>query len=58
MKVKVQVTIDVDAEAWAEEYGIDKADVRTDVKRWALDRLHRYDDGIARVIPPGSEVGE
>jgi len=32
MKVKIEFTIDVDADAWAEEYGIDRSGVREDVK--------------------------
>lgn len=32
MKVKVEFTIDIDADAWAEEYGIDRSAVREDVK--------------------------
>lgn len=31
MKIKVTVTVDVDAEAWMEEYGIPKREVRQDV---------------------------
>lgn len=32
MKVKVSVTLDIDAEAWAQDFGIDKKDVRKDVQ--------------------------
>ena len=34
MKIKIQFTINVDPEAWANEYGIDLDDVREDVKRY------------------------
>lgn len=36
MKIAVTVVIEVDAEAWADEYGIDKADVRDDIKQYVL----------------------
>ena len=32
MKVKIEFTIHVDADGWATEYGIDRTDVRDDVK--------------------------
>lgn len=35
MKVKIEVTLNIDPDAWATEYGIDKADVREDVKGWS-----------------------
>ena len=55
MRVKVHVTLDVDENAWAEEYGVHPTEVRADVVRWARERLNRYDDGIARVVTPGEE---
>lgn len=32
MKVRVNVTVDVDQQKWADEYGLDRADVRADVR--------------------------
>ena len=32
MKVRIIETVEVDAEAWAESYGLDLKDVRDDVK--------------------------
>lgn len=32
MKVRVTTTVDIDPEAWASEFGVDKADVREDVR--------------------------
>lgn len=32
MKVKITLTVDVDSEVWASEYGLDKSEVRADVK--------------------------
>lgn len=32
MKVRLTVTLEVDAEAWANEYGLDKDEVRKDVR--------------------------
>ena len=34
MKVKIEFTVDIDPEAWAEEYGLARGDVREDVKAW------------------------
>ena len=34
MKVKIEVTVDVDVEAWALEYGIEEIEVRKDVKEY------------------------
>ena len=34
MKVKVTFTLDVDAKAWALEYGIDASEVRGDVQEY------------------------
>jgi hypothetical protein len=39
IKVRIEVTAEVDVEAWAETYGIAKADVREDVKTYALNQL-------------------
>lgn len=32
MKVRITITVDVDADTWAFEYGVDRKDVRADVK--------------------------
>lgn len=32
MKVRVSFTVDIDADAWADEFGCDRADVRRDVQ--------------------------
>lgn len=50
MKVKIEVTLDVNADEWADEYGCETNEVRADVKRWATDRLNQYDGGTARVV--------
>lgn len=33
MKVNVNFTIDIDPDSWAEDYGIDRREVRGDVQR-------------------------
>ena len=40
MKIKISYTIDLDATAWAEEFGIDKSEVRADVQQY-LTRIGR-----------------
>ena len=34
MKVRINQTVNIDAEAWALEYGLDPKDVREDVKMY------------------------
>ena len=34
MKVRIDVTVDVDAEAWAYEFGLSRSDVRADVREY------------------------
>lgn len=45
MKVKINFTVDIDAEAWAREYGVPMNEVRTDVNRYVshgmYDHLYR-----------------
>jgi len=35
MKIKVTITVEVNQEAWAKTYGIEKQEVRKDVSEWA-----------------------
>ena len=42
MKVKVSFTIDIDAEAWANEFGIDKSEVRSDVQQYLTRTAHDF----------------
>jgi hypothetical protein len=39
MKVTVSITVEVDVEAWANTYGIDKKEVRADVRTYAVNQL-------------------
>lgn len=34
MKVKIEMTVEVDVERWANEYGVESRDVREDVKSY------------------------
>lgn len=34
MKIKVEMTLEVNVEGWIMDYGIDKKEVREDVKSW------------------------
>lgn len=47
MKIQISVTVEVNEQDWAEEYGCEVREVRADVKRWAATRLHTED---ARVL--------
>ena len=35
MKIKVQFTVDVNPDVWCDAYGVDRADVRDDVREYA-----------------------
>ena len=37
MKIKIEFTIDIDADAYAHEYGIENSEVRNDVKSQVTD---------------------
>lgn len=39
IKVRIEVTVEVDVDAWSNVYGIDPAKVREDVKAYAWDQL-------------------
>jgi len=55
MKVKVSFTVDIDPQAWEENYGVgpDRAAIREDVRTYvingAVDQL-RYVDVLAREV--------
>ena len=34
MKIRIEQTVEVDADAWANEFGVDVKDVRQDVKNY------------------------
>ena len=36
MKVRIAFTVDVDVNAWADAYGMDRKDVPNDVRAWAF----------------------
>ncbi len=40
MKIAMQVTIEVDPDVWAAEYGVDKTEVRADVKLYVQSALY------------------
>lgn len=52
MKVKIELTVAVDAAEWDETYGCgsDPVSVRDDVKRWAADTLSHHPDGLVELI--------
>lgn len=43
IKVRIEVTVEVDVDAWSSVYGIDPAKVREDVREYAWNQL----DGAA-----------
>lgn len=52
IKVRIEVTAEVDVEAWAEAYGISGKELREDVKSYALTQLQgaaATDEGLWEV---------
>lgn len=46
MKVTVKVTVDVDADVWAAEYGILKSEVREDVHALVSEAIYQHLDNL------------
>lgn len=44
MRVKVTATVEIDPDLWASEYGIERAEVREDVKNYYANILARLAD--------------
>lgn len=49
MKVDVHFTVDVDADSWAEDYGIDRSEVRDDVKRHLRNIAIQHADALGHL---------
>ncbi|MGP4013691.1 hypothetical protein [Streptomyces sp. 4N124] len=49
MKVRITITVNVDADAWALEYGIDPPEVRADVKEY-------LGNAIAGIYPSAENI--
>lgn len=39
MRIRISLTVDVDAERWATEYGVDRADIPEDVRTYVRNAL-------------------
>jgi len=39
VKVRVVLTVEVDPQVWADEYGLDLGEVRDDVRQWTWTRV-------------------
>jgi hypothetical protein len=46
MKVQVTVTVEIDPQAWADEYGTEIGSVRADVKRHAAQIVQQHFDSV------------
>lgn len=65
MKVKIELTVAVDPQEWAETYGlgndpdnpVDRAEVRDDVKRWATNALAHHPDGLIELVSVAPTAG-
>lgn len=45
-KVRVAVVVEVDVDAWMNEYGVDRADVPADVRRYVQDGITAHLDSL------------
>lgn len=52
MKVKIELMVGVDPEAWDEAYGTgpSEADVADDVRRWAANAVSHHPDGLVELM--------
>jgi len=48
MKIKVELTVNVDPEEWAETYGTesDSATIRASVRTWVANAVSNHPDGL------------
>jgi bacterioferritin-associated ferredoxin len=53
MKVRVEVTVDIDADAWCLCYGIDPGEVRADVKQHLAESIRQHVIGLGVAAQPG-----
>ncbi|MDP3889847.1 hypothetical protein [Nocardioides sp.] len=51
MKVRIALTVEIDEQVWAEEYGLDRTQVRADVRRYVTNAVdsHLSDLGLGQV---------
>lgn len=54
MQIKIEITVAVDPDEWADTYGIasDAASIRDDVRRWATTNLSHHPDGLIELMRP------
>lgn len=50
MKVRIEMTVEIDAEAWVAEYGIERSQVRADVQAYVRNNVieHLREVGMLR----------
>ena len=50
MRIPVALNVEVDVNAWAEEYGLAAHEVPADVKRYVLDLVRRSAPGESEIL--------
>ena len=52
MKIKISYTLEVDPQEWADEYRIDKSEVRDDVKTYFTDsyQIPQHLEGFVKMV--------
>ncbi|MGP9651765.1 hypothetical protein ACT3TP_14925 [Glutamicibacter sp. AOP38-B1-38] len=56
MKIQISLTVEIDPEAWASFYGIEKHDVRQDFKRWAVQKILEHPEGLVSPAPKNAST--
>ncbi|MGP5262782.1 MULTISPECIES: hypothetical protein [Glutamicibacter] len=56
MKIQISLTVEIDPEAWASSYGIEKHDVRQDFKRWAVQKILEHPEGLVSPAPKNAST--
>lgn len=55
MKININLTVEVDSEAWADTYGIAADEVRDDVKNWSANQLLGQAEGLIQGVMVNQE---
>jgi hypothetical protein len=50
MKVRIDLTVDIDVDAWMLNYGVEKEDVRADVQESAASMVVQQLDGLELLV--------
>lgn len=52
MKVRVSFVVDIDPDAWVQSYGVDRTEVREDVKRYVENGARDHLSDLGMLVEP------